>query len=221
MPDSDMSSGPYAKLTVGDTGTGMKEDVLKRIFEPFFTTKEVGQGTGMGLPVAYGIVKSHGGAITAESIPGKGTIFTVFLPHASVSPIDEKEEGEDVPRGRERILLVDDEPFVVEATSKTLERLGYEVTTAPSGPEALEMFLKEPDRFDLVITDQVMPDLTGMDLAARMLETRKDLPIILFTGFSEMVSPENAKSAGVKEFLMKPIVKKELAETVRRVLGEG
>ncbi len=218
MPDSDMSLGPYVKLTVSDTGAGMRGEVLKRIFEPFFTTKEVGQGTGMGLPVAYGIVKSHGGAITAESAPGKGSTFTVFLPHAPVGESLEKEEREDVPRGAERVLLIDDEPLVVETTSRTLERLGYQVVAALSGSEALEIFLRGPDRFDVVIADQIMPDLAGMDLAAKMLETRRDLPIILVTGYSETASSEKAKSAGISEFVMKPIVKKQLAETIRRVL---
>ncbi len=223
MPDCGMSSGPYVKLTVRDTGIGMKGEVLRRIFEPFFTTKEVGQGTGMGLPVAYGIIRNHGGAIVAESEPGKGAAFTILLPHAEARGRDSKEEEEkgDVPRGKERILLVDDEPLVVQTASATLKRLGYRVTTALGGPEALKIFLETPDRFDLVITDQVMPDLTGIDLAAKMLERRKDLPIILFTGYSEMASRETARAAGIKEFVMKPIVRKQLAEAIRRVMDHG
>jgi CheY-like chemotaxis protein len=216
-----MTPGPYVKVTVRDTGTGMTADVLKRIFEPFFTTKEVGKGTGMGLPVVYGIVKSHEGAITVESAPGKGSVFNVFLPYGEAARKEEKEEEskeESVPGGRERILVVDDEPLVAEMVSDTLSRLGYDVTRAGSGSEALKTFLAKPEGFDLILTDQTMPDITGIDLAQRVLEARKDMPIILFTGYSEVVSAERAKTAGVREFVMKPVEKREVAVTIRRVL---
>lgn len=221
FPDRTMAPGPYLRLTVRDTGTGMPPDVLKRIFEPFFTTKEVGEGAGMGLPVVYGIVKSHEGAITVESVPGTGTTFTVFLPRGLAGRAGEREEaekGEGVPRGKERILVVDDEPLVVEMLAATLDRLGYEVTRAQSGSEALSEFLRKPEYFDLVLTDQTMPDITGMDLARRMLEARKDTPIILCTGYSEAVSEGAAKAAGIAEFIMKPVEKRHVAETIRRVL---
>ncbi len=222
LPDAEMQPRTYVKLTVRDTGTGIEKEVLPRIFEPFFTTKEVGKGTGMGLAVVYGIVKSHGGAITVDSKPGKGSTFNVFLPSAEGQAKEQQEEEADVPYGKERILLVDDEPELVAVVTNTLERLGYHVTSALNGSEAWDMFRKDNYAYDLVITDQIMPDLTGIDLAKRMLEMRKDLPIILFTGYSEAVSPEKAKQAGISEFLMKPVVKKELAEIVRRVLeGEA
>jgi signal transduction histidine kinase/ActR/RegA family two-component response regulator len=217
-PDSEIDAGQYVTLSVADTGTGMDSDTLKRAFEPFFTTKEVGQGTGMGLSVVYGIVKAHGGTVTAESTPGVGSRFTVYLPAATEVPAAEGEKEARAPGGRERVLLVDDEPLVVEAASVALSRLGYEVTSATGGAEALAVFSAAPERFDVVITDQTMPDVTGMELAGRLLDMRADLPIILFTGYSELVSKEKARAAGVREFLMKPVVTKELAETIRRVL---
>ena len=218
VPDAEMSSGTYVKLTVRDTGTGMTESTRMRIFEPFFTTKPAGQGTGMGLAVVYGIVKGHGGTVTVRSEEGVGSEFAVFLPYAEVRAAGETKEGGAVPRGKERILLVDDEPLVVEMTSALLEDLGYEMYTAKDGREALDMFVGDPGRFDLVITDQTMPEITGIALAERMLEIRGDLPIILSTGYSETVSPETAKAAGVSEFVMKPFTKREVAGAIRRVL---
>ncbi|HEX2964255.1 MAG TPA: response regulator, partial [Syntrophorhabdaceae bacterium] len=149
---------------------------------------------------------------------GKGSRFTVLLPLDQTRKVETRKETSDVTGGAERVLLVDDEPTVVEILGSTLQRLGYDVTMADSGTEALKVFLKDVGAFDLVITDQTMPDLTGVDLVKKMLKARKDLPIILLTGYSEMVSEEKAKSMGIKEFLMKPAERKEVAETVRRVL---
>jgi PAS domain S-box-containing protein len=218
LPDPDMKPGTYVKLTVKDAGTGIPDEVKKRMYEPFFTTKGVGQGTGMGLAVVYGIVKGHGGAISVESRMGEGSTFDILLPLSSEAAVNTREEQTTVPGGKEKILLVDDEPAVADMACNTLTRLGYDVTTSVSATGALATFLNEPNRFDLVITDQVMLDLTGIDLAQRMLEVRKDLPIVLITGYSETVSPERARAAGISEFLMKPVVKQELARTVRRVL---
>jgi len=218
MPDADMEPGRYVKLRVKDTGTGMTEEVQKRIFEPFFTTKEASHGTGMGLAVVYGIVKSHGGAISVESRAGEGSTFTVFLPCAKVPAKEEQERAGTVPGGTERILFVDDEPAVLEMTRQVLQRLGYDVVAAAGGSEALKAFTREPQRFDLIITDQTMPDLTGIEIAKKMLKMRKDMPIILITGYSETLSKERALAAGIREFLMKPLSKETLAGTVRRVL---
>jgi PAS domain S-box-containing protein len=218
LPDREIAYGSYVKLTVRDTGKGMTDKIKKRIFDPFFTTKPIGQGTGMGLAVVYGIVKSHEGAITVESYPGKGSTFDVFLPYASEPAKQEEREEDLIPHGKERILLVDDEPLVVEITSGILRNLGYDVTTAENGVQALEIFLNEPDRFDLVITDQTMPGVTGMDVAKRMLQEKEDVPIILFTGYSEVVSAEKAKAAGIREFVMKPVAKRDIARAIRRVL---
>jgi PAS domain S-box-containing protein len=219
LPDPDLEPGSYVKLTVKDTGTGMTEEVRQRIFEPFFTTKEQGKGTGMGLAVVYGIVKSHGGAITVKSEVGQGSIFDVFLPQAQKPEVTKGEETTStLPTGTERILFVDDEELLLETMRCVLASLGYHVTVAQHGTEAWSLFLEDPSRFDLVITDQIMPDTTGLALAQKMLRVRKEMPIILCTGYSEMVSVSKAKEVGICEFFMKPVTKKELAETIRKAL---
>lgn len=218
LPDKDMEPGRYLKIRIADTGTGIGDDVRQRIFEPFFTTKGPARGTGMGLAVAFGIVKAHEGAITVSSRPGKGSVFSVFLPASQGETKEEPVQSWTLPRGKESILVVDDEPLVVEATSETLKRLGYMVTTAESGPDGWRKFKNDPHCFDLVITDHVMPEITGMRLAEKMLKVRHDLPVILCTGYSEMVSSEKAKAVGIREFLMKPLMVQELAYIVRRVL---
>jgi PAS domain S-box-containing protein len=210
---------PCALLSIKDTGTGIKPDVMKRIFEPFFTTKEQGQGTGMGLAAAYGIVKSLDGEITVESTPGKGSTFNVFIPQAE--PFVEPEglaQGE-IPRGKGRVLFVDDDEALVEWGRETLRRLGYEVVGVTGSREALSLFLDNPVSFDVVITDYTMPVMTGFTLAKELLEVRPDVPIILYTGYNENASPEKAKKVGIREFLMKPLAKRVLAEAVRRVLN--
>jgi CheY-like chemotaxis protein len=219
LPDPDMEPGTYMKLTVKDTGTGIAEEIRQRIFEPFFTTKEPGKGTGMGLSVVYGIVKAHGGAVTVQSEIGQGSTFAVYLPRAQ--KLDVKKEETTVsalPTGTERILFVDDEELLVEMAQNMLESLGYAVTVAQHPTEAWNLFLEDPSRFDLIITDQTMPDITGLTLAQNMLRVREEMPVILCTGYSEMVSADKAKEAGIRAFVMKPVMKKELAETVRRVL---
>jgi PAS domain S-box-containing protein len=216
FPEPGMRAGEYIKITVTDTGTGMTAEVRKRIFDPFFTTKEVGYGTGMGLAVVYGIVKSHEGAITVHSRPGRGSTFNVFLPKPHTSEMREVKDAEPIPRGTERILVVDDEEPVAATLRLTLERLGYRVTATTSPAEAWKLFREEG--YDVVITDQTMPGITGLELARKMLKARKSIPVILCTGFSETASPEKAESAGITEYLLKPVDKKELARTVRKVL---
>ncbi len=219
LPDPDMERGAYVRLAVKDTGCGMTEDVRERVFDPFFTTKERGKGTGMGLAVVYGIVKNHGGAVTVQSRVGHGSTFAVLLPQ-----IGKPEKSEDklptapLSRGTERILFVDDEGPLVETGKGMLESLGYRVTIARDGTEAWNLFSKDPSQFDLVITDQTMPDMTGVVLSQKILKVRKDLPIILNTGYSEAVSAETAKELGISAFTMKPLERKELTEAVRRVL---
>jgi PAS domain S-box-containing protein len=217
--DADVEPGEYVQLAVTDTGSGIAPHVMKRIFEPFFTTKEVGEGTGMGLPVVYGVVKSLHGTISVESEPGAGSTFRVFLP---IARTDEKLEGSEAqvtPKGTERILFVDDEELLTEWGQAALERLGYAVTALTDSTEALKLFSIDPSRFDLVITDQTMPKLTGLNLARKLLTIRNNIPIILCTGHSDSTSPEKAKEAGVKEFLIKPLGKQQLAEVIRRVLN--
>lgn len=220
FPDPDLKPGHYLKLTVSDTGAGIPEQIRSQIFEPFFTTKEPGSGTGMGLAVVFGIVKGNEGTITVESKPGKGTAFRIFLPLAGDIPEDERISPGNLPTGSERILVVDDEPSVVAITSQSLRRLGYKVTTAKSGTEGWKKFEAHPRAYDLVITDHVMPEMTGMRLAEKMLTVRSDLPVILTTGYSEMVSAEKAKEHGIRDFLMKPVMRSDLARTVRRLLDK-
>ncbi len=213
-----LSPGAYVKLTVTDSGHGMEKAILDRIFDPFFTTKDRGEGTGMGLAVVLGIVKSHGGTITVDSEPEKGSTFNVFLPIIMQEVDHDIRSKEPVPTGTERILFIDDEKSLVDLGQQILERLGYDVTIRTSSVEALELFMEQPDKFDLVITDMTMPNMTGDDLAARLMNIRADVPVILCTGYSERISRERAHELGIKEFILKPIVMRELAKTVRGVL---
>ena len=210
--------GPYLKLTVSDTGPGIPESELSRIFEPFFTTKEKGEGTGMGLAVVHGIVTGHGGDIFAHSEPGRGASFSVFLP--AVKKRIEPEATAEIlpPSGTESILFVDDELALANAGKHMLESLGYEVVTQTSSKEAFELFASEPDRFDVVITDMTMPGITGDQLAQKLMEVRSDLPVILCTGFSARINEEKALALGIRAFITKPVLKKQIAETIRKVL---
>ena len=216
----DLSSGKYVRLTVSDTGHGIEPKILERIFDPYFTTKGVGEGSGMGLSVVHGIVKSHGGYISADSELGKGTTFQVFFPYIESKPEPEIEITVEIPRGKERILFVEDEKAMVDAIQPMIERLGYKVTARTSSIEALEAFRTNPDRFDLVITDFTMPNMTGMELAKELLKLRSDIPIILCTGYSEHINEDKAKGSGVRAFLMKPVVLSEIANTIRKVLDD-
>ena len=218
----DMEPGPYLCLKVGDTGEGMDQSVIERIFDPYFTTKETGKGTGLGLAVVHGIVKSYGGDIRVYSEVDKGSVFHVYLPRikeASVSP-ETVVSDEELQTGHERILLVDDEEAIVSMEKQMMEKLGYHVTARTSSIEALEAFRAQPDKFDLVITDMTMPNMTGDRLAGELMNIRPDIPIILCTGFSEKISRERADALGIKGFLMKPIAMKDLAKTIRKALDE-
>ncbi len=215
----DLHAGDYLKLTVSDTGHGMDEATKERIFDPFFTTKAIGEGTGMGLSVVHGIVKSHGGAITCASELGKGTIFNIYLPQIDMIAAQKNRPAESVPGGNEYILFVDDEEPLVHIGKRMLERLGYKVMVKTSSIEALEAFRKEPDRFDLIITDQTMPNMTVVEFAGELLHIRPDVSIILMTGYSEMVTPETAKKIGIREYIMKPIISLDLGKAIRRALN--
>jgi PAS domain S-box-containing protein len=215
----DIHPGPYVKLTVSDTGYGMDRSTIERIFDPYFTTKEIDMGTGLGLAVVHGIVKSYGGKINASSQPGKGTTFEILFPRM-VDPIEEESEAfMDLPGGDERILFIDDEEILVDLGCEILKKLGYQVESTTSPDLALEMFRKRPDRFDLVITDMTMPRLTGDELAVKLMQIRPDIPIILCTGYNESISKERAKDLGIQAFEMKPLVIRELATTIRKVIG--
>ena len=214
-----MKVGKHIELLVKDSGHGMNPQVIERIFEPYYTTKEQGKGTGLGLSVIHGIVKNHGGDITVSSQPGKGSSFKVYMPI-----IDEVEEETqtDEPlieiNGKERILLIDDEQQIIDIERQILERLGYTVTSTTDSQEALEEFAAQPDHFDLAITDMTMPKMTGDQLAQRMMDIKPQIPVILCTGFNETISEEKALAMGIDKFVMKPVVKEELASTIRKVL---
>jgi len=217
---SDLNPGSYLKLTVSDTGCGIDGETMQKIFDPYFTTKGPGEGTGMGLAVIHGIVKSYGAHITVESELGKGTTFKVYLPGiaADVSPV--AEPSVQLPRGTERILLVDDEKVAVDAIQPILENLGYQVNARTSSIEALEAFRNNPATYDLVITDMTMPNMTGKDLAKELMTIRPDIPIILCTGFSEKIDEDKAKEMGIS-FVMKPIVIRDITNTIRQVLEKN
>ncbi len=215
-----MRAGLYMKLWVRDTGVGMAPDVISRIFDPFFTTKKPGQGTGLGLSIVHGIVKQHGGYMTVESEPGKGSIFTVYLPKAMRTASQEPASDDDCPGGSERILFVDDEAALTEMGKELLEELGYRVKTCYGPAEALELIRANIRGFDLIITDQTMPHMTGMELSKKILDIAADIPIILCTGFSRLVDGQQAKAAGIRAFVMKPLTKNEIAKTIRKVLDK-
>jgi PAS domain S-box-containing protein len=214
-----LNPGDFVKLTVRDTGHGIDPEIIGRIFDPYFTTKSLAERTGMGLAIVYGIVKKHDGAIRVESEAGKGTIFEVLFPlHEGVVEQEVKEKPEVLPKGTERILFVDDEPSLVEMAERMLRRLGYDVETKTSSVEALDLFKEEPDRFDLVITDIGMPHMAGDMLAQKLIKIRPDVPVIICTGYSDRMDEDNAKERGIKAFVMKPLLMRDLAKTVREVL---
>jgi len=216
-----LKPGPYVRLAVGDSGCGMPQEVLSRVFEPFFTTRSPGEGSGLGLSVVHGIVKSYGGAITAYSEPGKGSTFSVFLP---LLPDDagtaETLAAPAAENGSERILLVDDDAIQLKSLARMLEKLGYKVTTRASAQTAARVFRKDPQAFDLVITDQTMPRMSGLGLAGILVKVRPDIPIILNTGFSEKVNGGTVGKEGIRAFIMKPFSTRELSRLIRKVLRE-
>jgi two-component system cell cycle sensor histidine kinase/response regulator CckA len=221
LKHKNIQPGSYLRLTVSDTGHGIPGVVMKRIFEPYFTTKNPGEGTGMGLAVIHGIVKSHGGDITVYSDPGKGSTFHVYLPQMKEDLAEhEVRPVEEITGGNECILLVDDEEALIEVGSMMLERLGYEVVGKSRPTEALQIFQEKPDHFDLIITDVTMPYMTGFQLAGKIREIDERIPIILCSGFSTAVAKEQMEELGIACFVMKPIIKSELARIVRRVLDE-
>ena len=215
-----LGNGAYVRLTVSDTGHGMSDEVMDHIFDPYFTTKEKGGGTGLGLAVVHGIMKSHGGAITVESEVGKGSTFNVYLPAIEREVVKERDTAELIPTGHQRILFVDDEPALVDIGKKMLEHLGHEVITRTSSLEAVEAFRNWPDKFDLVITDKTMPQMTGFDLAKELKHIRPDIPILLCTGFSDTTDSDKVKAMGISGLVMKPIVRREMAESIKQVLHQ-
>ncbi len=217
-----LAPGRYLVLAVSDTGCGIPPDIMETIFEPYFTTKGVGAGTGLGLSVVHGIVKSCGGEISVQSGPGNGAAFTIYLPRADAQKtMAETTDAPDLPTGTEHVLIVDDELVIAKMAAKALERRGYRTTIRTSSVEALALFQSKTDQFDLVITDMTMPNLTGELLAAEMLKLRPDLPVILCTGFSKKISDHTVAALGIRSLIMKPFSTRDLLNTVRRVLDGG
>ncbi len=216
----DLKPGPYLRLTVRDTGHGIPHDILEAMFDPYFTTKPYGEGTGLGLAVVQGIVKNYGGSIKVSSEPGLGAIFDILLPSIRGRRHPASEDPVPLPVGSERILYVDDELPLVEMGQKMLENLGYKVVARTSSVEALELFRRKPDSFDLMITDMTMPNMTGDKLARAVMEIRPDMPVILCTGYSNQMTKVQAKELGIRTFLFKPVVMEKLAHAIRNALAE-
>ncbi len=218
---SGLNPGQHLKIKVKDTGKGIDKESQERIFDPFYTTKEIDEGTGMGLSIVLGIVKNHKGFIEVDSELGEGTTFTIYFPVVEEVGVQETSNPiEDNPKGDEKILFVDDEVMLADMGQKILERQGYQVTATTSSNHALEIFQSDPDAFDLVITDQSMPNISGYELSEELLKIRHDIPIILCTGFSKKISEKTAKKIGIKAFCIKPLDRKSLAAVVRNVLDE-
>lgn len=211
----------YQRFTITDQGCGLAPETRQRIFDPFFTTKEPGEGTGMGLSVVHGIVKALKGAIEVDSKVNVGTRFSVYLPTVEAQGPPHSRGSASIPEGKgERILIVDDEKALVASNIKTLEGLGYRVTASLDGAEALRLFRKNPDRFQLVITDMNMPNLTGIQLAQAILKIRPKTPIVLLTGYSDQIDEPQAKKIGIQRYLLKPLSRNQLAHAVRDAMEE-
>ena len=209
----------YVKLEVADTGSGIPEESLDAVFTPYFTTKEAGKGTGMGLAIVHGIIKSYGGEILVESKIGSGAVFSVYLPQTDSRVLSAPSyKKEDVPCGTEKILLVDDESAILKSTSILLQKLGYDVTSLADSVEALKILQDKNHDFDLLITDMTMPHITGDKLAQAALAFREDFPVVICTGYSDRIDHDRAHELGIREFLLKPTTKKELALAIRSAL---
>jgi CheY-like chemotaxis protein len=217
---AELAPGSYVRLTVRDTGHGISPEVATRVFEPFFTTKGVGQGTGMGLAVVHGIVTSHGGAIRLQSPPGHGTTCEVYLPWLDLVVDGTTSRDESLPIGKGMVLFIDDEEAIARMGQRMLESLGYQAVVCISSLAALETFRQTPQHFDLVITDQTMPHMTGEVLASELRHLRPDIPIILCTGFSHAIDAKKAQAQGIDAFLMKPLVARDLGLAIQHVLEQ-
>ncbi len=225
--DLQLKEGEYLTLSFSDTGVGMSTNIKERVFEPFFTTKDIGQGTGMGLATVLGIMESYGGTISVESELENGTAFHLYFPtikdvtsekeNASEYNIDEEELV--LTTGKNRILFVDDEEMYTKMGKELLTHLGYAVTAETSSKKALKLFQADPEKFDLVITDQIMPNISGDELTKELLAIRPNIPIILCTGYSSQLDEAQAKTIGIREYVMKPFIKKDIAKLIREILN--
>jgi CheY-like chemotaxis protein len=218
---TDLKPGPYIKLTVSDTGQGMDYSVLEHIFEPYFTTKERGKGAGMGLSVVHGIVKNHSGDIKVYSEKGKGATFDILFPRLIDKTCEEEKQEKEIPTvdKSKRILFIDDEQALVDIGKLSLKKMGYNVFATTSCVEALKIFSEEPFDFDLVITDQTMPEMSGLELIKKLRDIRMDIPVILCTGHSDYINEKNAHLSGIKKLLMKPFTSRALMEGIQSVIN--
>ncbi len=220
--DLNIGQGSYVRLNITDDGEGIDPAIIERIFDPFFTTKKMGDGTGLGLSVVYGIVQNHNGHIRVTSRPGQGTTFNIYLPHLDgEADVSEASDFYPVTGGHERILFVDDEKTLADLAYKNLSDLGYDVTACTDSLEALKIFQSDPDGFDLIFTDMTMPHLSGSELSRQIIGLRPRQPIILCTGYNEFITPEKASQIGVKTFILKPLSRRDLADVVRKTLDEN
>ncbi len=210
--------GSYVMLTVKDSGPGIEPCHINHIFEPYFTTKDANKGSGMGLAVVQGIIERHQAHITVERPMDGGTSFILFFPRIDEQELMDSRDTVSLPTGIEKILVVDDEETIAEMVGFVLNQLGYKVVKETDSIEALEFFSSEPDCFDLVITDQTMPKLTGSQITKEMLAIRPDLPVIITTGYGSRIDHEHAIDAGAKDFILKPFERWELAQIVRKTL---
>jgi PAS domain S-box-containing protein len=218
---SELLPGHYALLKITDTGTGIDPSLMDKIFDPYFTTKETNKGTGLGLSVVQGIIKSCNGAIHVYSEPGRGTQVHIYLPTMKkMKDLDHSDLSEPVQGGRERILIIDDEEMIVKMEKQILERLGYHVTPLTGSVETLALFKENPDAFDLIITDMTIPQMTGIQLANEIRSIRPDIPVIICSGFSDQINSDTSKEMGIQGYLMKPVITRELATTIRAVLDD-
>jgi PAS domain S-box-containing protein len=217
----DLAAGDYLKIMISDKGPGIDPEIIDRIFDPYFTTKDVGKGSGMGLAVVQGLIQNHNGAIIVDSNPGEGSTFTILFPLVDKELEMEVGTFGEIPDGSETILFIDDEKSIANMVGKILKRLGYEVVTKTNPVEAVELIQAKPDHFDLVITDMTMPQMSGVKLSAKLKDMRSDIPVIICTGHSSLIDEEKAKQLGIDAYVMKPIVKREIAKTIRKVLDEA
>jgi CheY-like chemotaxis protein len=215
-----LTPGDYVRLTVTDTGSGIDPKDLDMIFDPFFTTKPVGEGTGLGLSLVHGMVAELGGAVDVRSAPGAGACFQIFFPYSGEIPRRPQAASGSLPRGSgETVLLVDDEPMLVALNEELLAELGYEPVGFTSSIEALRAFLDDPDRFDVIFTDETMPDMAGTEFARAVRDIRPFVPVVLMSGYSGPALAHRAEEAGIRDVLKKPLHLEDVARTLASILA--